>query len=164
MMVLAMAPRSSCCWRSIPSSCSAQPGGAKSHHFRCRVSPAALCQGCRSADPGGGRLVAATPRVVPGAAEGVAVVAKGAPVIRRRPPLSSPDREGVPLELVDVIERVACVGVEATLYLLARIGAEGPFVPDDLDALDPLPVLLEVDALEEEEAAFHPLIVDRSPH
>jgi hypothetical protein len=30
-------------------------------------------------------------------------------------------------------------------------------VPDDLYALDPLPVVLEVDVLDEEEAAFHPL-------
>jgi hypothetical protein len=36
------------------------------------------------------------------------------------------------LELVDVIEGVACVGVEAALYLLARIGADGPFMADDL--------------------------------
>ena len=28
---------------------------------------------------------------------------------------------------------------------------------DDLDALDPLPVLLKIDALNEEEAALHPL-------
>jgi hypothetical protein len=30
-------------------------------------------------------------------------------------------------------------------------------VADDLDALDPLPVLLEIDVLDEEEAALHPL-------
>jgi hypothetical protein len=59
-------------------------------------------------------------------------VAKGAPVIRRRPLLSGPDREGVPFELVDVVEGVARVGVEARLYLLARLGTEWPFVPDDL--------------------------------
>jgi len=40
-------------------------------------------------------------------------------------------------------ESVVCIGVEAALYVFARISAEGSFVPDDLDALDPLPVLLE---------------------
>jgi hypothetical protein len=51
--------------------------------------------------------------VVPGAGEGVAVLAEGAPVVRRGALLPSPDREGVPLKLVDVVEGVAHVAVEA---------------------------------------------------
>src|SRR5215213_2653510 len=129
MMVLAMAPRSRCCWRSMSSSCpTSRPKATIVGVASVRLSSV----GCRSAAPGGGRLVAATPRVVPGAAQGVAVVAKGAPEIRRRPPLPSPDRKGIPLELVDVIEGVTCVAEEAALYLLARIGAKGPFMADDL--------------------------------
>src|SRR5215210_640828 len=83
---------------------------------------------------------------MPGAGEGVAVFAESAPVVRWGPSLPTPDREGV-----------ASVGVEARIYILAWLGSEGPFVPDDLEALDLLPVLLEIDALDEEEAAFHPL-------
>ena len=102
---------------------------------------------------------------MPGAGEGVAVVAERAPVVRRRVPLPGPDRQGVPLELVDVVDGVARVGVEAALYLLARLGTERTFVPDDLDALDPLPVLPpEVNTLDQEEAALHPLVGDRSSH
>jgi hypothetical protein len=41
---------------------------------------------------------------------------------------------------------------------MSWLGTERPFVTDDLDALDPLPVLLEVDALDEEETALHPLV------
>src|SRR5215217_1723887 len=115
-------------------------------------------------DPGRGRLVTATSRVVPGASKGVAVVAERAPVIRRRTLLSSPDRECVPLQLVDVVKGVTRGGVEATLYLLARLRTEGLFVANDLYALDPLPMLLEIDVLDKEEAAFHPLEADPSVH
>jgi hypothetical protein len=102
---------------------------------------------------------------MPGAGEGVAVVAERAPVVRRRVPLPGPDRQGVPLELVDVVEGVARVGVEATLYLLARLGTERPLVTDDLDSRDLLTVLMpEIDALDQEEAALHPLVGDRSSH
>ena len=95
----------------------------------------------------------------------VTVFAERALGVRRGTLLSGPNREGVPLQLVDVVEGVASVAVEVRLYLLARLGTERPFVPDDLDALNPLPVLLpEVDALEEEEAAFHPLEGDPSLH
>src|SRR5215204_2770372 len=108
-------------------------------------------------DPGRCRFVAA-PGIVPGAREGCAVFAEDTSVVRRGPPLSAPDRECVLLHLVDVVEGVAYVVVEAGLYLLARLNPERPLVPDDLDAPDPLPVLLEVDALEEEEAILHPLV------
>jgi hypothetical protein len=95
---------------------------------------------------------------VPGAGEGVAVLAERASVIRRRPLLTGPDRKGVPFQLVDVVEGVTRVAVEAALYLLARLCPEQPLVPDDLDALDPLSLPLpEVDALDEEEVALHPL-------
>src|SRR3990170_4628597 len=107
--------------------------------------------------PGRGRLVTVATRVVPGAGEGVAVLAERASVIRRRPLLTGPDRKGVPFQLVDVVEGVTRVAVEAALYLLARLCPERPLVPDDLDALDPLSLPLpEVDALDEEEVAPHP--------
>src|SRR5215218_7062511 len=104
-------------------------------------------------DPGRCRFVAAAPGIVPGASEGCAVFAEDTSVVRRGPPLSAPDRECVPLHHVVV---------EAGLYLLGRLNPEWPLVPDDLDAPDPLPVLLEVDALEEEEAILHPLVGDLS--
>src|SRR5215207_3230568 len=109
-------------------------------------------------DPGRCRLVTAAARVVPGAREGFAVTAERAPVVRRGALLPAPDREGVPLQLVDVVEGVARVVVEARLYLLARLFPEGPLVADDLDALDLLTVLFELDALEQEKASFHPLV------
>src|SRR5215207_7879420 len=109
-------------------------------------------------DPCRGRLVTAAPRVVPRAREGVTVAAERAPVIRRGALLSAPDREGVYLQLVDVVDGVTRVVVEAGLYVLARLGPERPLVTDDLDALDLLPVLLEFDTLAEEEAALHPLV------
>src|ERR687893_2494659 len=99
------------------------------------------------------------PRIAPRAAEGVAVGAKRARVVRRRPPLPSPNRQSAPFELVDVVDGVARVGVEAALYPLARLGPERPFVTNDLDTRDPLAVLLpEIDALDKEEAALHPLV------
>ncbi len=116
-------------------------------------------------DPGRDRLVAAI-WIMPDAREDIAVLAKGTPVVRCRTPLSGPDREGVALQIVvDVVDGVARAAVEAALYLLARRFSEQPLVPDDLEALDLLPVLLpEVDALEEEEAALHPLVGHRPPH
>jgi hypothetical protein len=79
---------------------------------------------------------------VPGTAEGFTIVAEGAPIVRRRPLLSTPNRESVAFEVVNVVEGVVRVGVEATLYLLAWLRTEGTFVADDLDALDLLAVLL----------------------
>jgi hypothetical protein len=95
---------------------------------------------------------------VPGSANGFAIFAESAPVVRRGSLLPAPDREGISLKLVDVIKSIAPVVVEATLYLLAWLLSEGPFMSDDLDALDLLPVLLEIHVLDKEEAALHPLV------
>src|SRR5829696_248038 len=103
-------------------------------------------------------------RVHPFARTCITVLAEHASGVRRGTLLSGPDRQDVPLQLVDVVKGVARVAVEARLYLLARLGIEGPLVPDDLDALYPLSVVLEVDALDEEEATFHPLEADLSLH
>src|ERR671910_448452 len=93
-------------------------------------------------DPGRGRLITAATRVMPGAREGVTVAAERAPVIRRGAFHSAPDREGISLQFVDVVEGIARAAVKARLYVLARLGAEGPLVADDLESLDPVPVLL----------------------
>src|SRR5919112_6033964 len=107
-------------------------------------------------DPSHGEPVPAT-RVHPFARTCVTVLAEHASGVRRGTLLSGPDRQGVPLQLVDVVKGIARVAVEARLYLLARLGPEGPFVPNDLDALNPLSVVLEIDVLDKEEAALHPL-------
>src|SRR5918994_608761 len=115
----------------------------------------------RSPDPGRYGLVAAAPRVVPGAAEHVPVPAKGALVVGGRAPAPEPDGQGVAFELVGVVERVARVGVEAALHVGARLAPQRPLVADDLYALG---LRSEVDVLDEEEAALHPLVGDRPPH
>ena len=79
---------------------------------------------------------------MPGTGEGFTIVAKRTPEIHWSVPLPGPDRHGVPFELVDEVEGVARVGVEAALYLLTRLGPERPLVTDDLDARDPLTVLM----------------------
>ena len=107
-------------------------------------------------DPGHGEPIPPS-RVHPFARTRVTVLAERPSGVRWGTPLPGPDREGVPLQLVDVVEGVARVAVEARLYVLARLGPEGPFVPDDLDALNPMFGAPEVDALDEEEAAFRPL-------
>src|SRR5215210_392992 len=89
----------------------------------------------RLPDPSRYRLVSATPWVVPGAREGAPVAAELATVVRWRSPLPEPDGEGVPLELVGVVEGVAGVAVEAALYVRARLLPQGPLVADDLHAL-----------------------------
>src|SRR5215211_1398169 len=106
------------------------------YYFASRVRPSCL------PGPGHGRLVSATTRIHPLAGQGVAVVAELALGVRRGTLLPSPDREGVSFQFVDVVEGIAHVVVEARLYLLARLRTEGLFVADDLDALDPLAVLL----------------------
>src|SRR5919107_2266203 len=115
------------------------------------------------ADPSQGNPVPAT-RVHPFARTCVTVLAEHASGVRRGNLLSSPDRQGVPLQLVDVVKGIARVAVEARLYILARLGPEGPFVPNDLDALNPLSVVLEIDVLDKEEATHHPLEADLSLH
>ena len=85
---------------------------------------------CRLPDPGGSRLVTVPPGVMPGAGKDVAVVAKRAPVVRWRVPLLDPYRQGVPFELVDVVDCVAPVGVEAAPYLFTRLGTERPLVAE----------------------------------
>ncbi len=107
-------------------------------------------------NPSHGEPIPAT-RVHPFARTRVTVLAERASGVRWGTLLSGPDREGVPLQLIDIVEGVSRVAVEARLYLLARLGPEPPLVPDDLDALDPMLGPPEVDALDEEEAAFRPL-------
>ncbi len=114
-------------------------------------------------DPGHGEPIPAT-RVHPFARTRVTVLAERPSGVRWGTPLPGPDREGVPLQLVDVVEGITRVAVEARLYLLARLGTERPFVPDNFDALNPLAGPPEIDALDEEEAALHPLVGDRPPH
>src|ERR671921_1107966 len=75
-------------------------------------------------DPGHGEPIPATTRIHPFPRTALTVLAELALGICRRSPLTSPDGEGVPLELVDVIEGVTRVGVEATLYLLAWLITE----------------------------------------
>src|ERR671911_1755456 len=116
------------------------------------------------AGPGHGELITATTRIHPLARTCLDILAKFTLGIRRGTPLPSPDREGVSLQFVDVVEGISRIAVEARLYLLTRCGTEGSCVPDDLDAFDPLAVLLEIDVLDEEEAAFHPLVGHRSLH
>src|SRR5215217_1224751 len=84
----------------------------------------------------------AAPRVVPGSANGFAIFAESAPVVRRGSLLPAPDREGISLKLVDVIKSIAHVVVEATLYLRPLLPCEGAFLSDGVDALELLPVLL----------------------
>src|SRR6266498_615096 len=98
---------------------------------------------------------------IPTSGDGVAARAELAPVISGRALLAAPDGEGVALQLVHVVQRVALVVVVARLDVLAWRGfLELPFASDDLDALDPLPVLLEIDVLDEEERAVQPLVGD----
>ncbi len=52
---------------------------------------------------------------------GAAVVAELTPVIGRKPLLSCPDREGVPLRFIPVVEGVAGAVVEARPYVLAGL-------------------------------------------
>ena len=63
-------------------------------------------------DAGRRELVAASPRVYP-LAVGVAVRVNGGLHVGWRALLSTPDSEGVPFQLVDVVEGVALVVIEA---------------------------------------------------
>src|SRR5215218_7742834 len=107
--------------------------------------------------PGHGPPISAATRIHPLAGTGVAVVTELALGVSRRTLLSAPDREDVPVQLVHVVEGVAHVVVQARSYVLAWVCSKFLFVSDDLDAPDPLSILLEIDALDEEEAALHPL-------
>jgi hypothetical protein len=62
-------------------------------------------------DPGHGRRIPAATRIHPLAVTGVAVVSERALVVRRRTLFSAPDREGIALQFVDVVEGVARVVV-----------------------------------------------------
>jgi hypothetical protein len=90
----------------------------------------------------------------------VAVAAEHAAEVGRRALLSGPDRQGVAVEVVYVVQRVALVVVEAARDLLARrgVGERVVQVADHLHPGDSLPVLHQVHALEQEEAPAHPLI------
>src|SRR4028119_621342 len=127
----------------------------------CRSSTLSSPSGRRRlplANPGRYGLVAAPAGVVPGAPEHVPVLAQGALVVRLRPPVPEPDGQGVPFELVGVVERVAGVGVAAALHVRAGLLSQRPPVADALDTRGLLP---EVDVLDKEEAALHPLVGDR---
>src|SRR6266511_805793 len=118
------------------------------------------CGGSCLPQHGHGRVVTAA-WIHPRSGDGVAARAEFAPVISGRALLAAPDGEGVALQLVHVVQRVALVVVVARLDVLAWRGfLELPFASDDLDALDPLPVLLEIDVLDEEERAVQPLVGD----
>src|SRR5918998_3638128 len=115
----------------------------------------------RSPDPGRYGLVAAAPGVVPSAREDVSVLAELTLVIGRGTSLTEPDRERGPFKLVGVVERVARAGVEAALHVRARLAPQRPLVADDLHALG---LRSEVDVLDEEESALHPLVGHPPPH
>src|SRR5215210_6645193 len=115
-------------------------------------------------DPGGYGLVSAA-RVMPGTGKLVAVLAQGAPVVGGRAPLPEPDREGIPLELVGVVEGGSRVGVEAALYVRAGLLPQGALVADDLHAgAHPAVILHEAGPLYQEEATLHPLVGHPPPH
>jgi hypothetical protein len=140
------------------------------HRGRCcsgvTVKPTGATRLCGYSIPGRDSLVTAASRIVPGTGQSSVIVgAERALEVGRGIPLPGPDLEGVPFELVDVVDGVARVGVETRHDVRARLGTERPFVADDLDARDPLAFPLpEVDAQDEEGAALHPLVGHRPSH
>src|SRR5829696_9736464 len=105
--------------------------------------------------PGRHSGVATATRIVPGTGERVAIIAERALVVRRRVPLTHPDGERVILDLVGVVQRLAFrEAVVARSDVRAGILTVPVLVTDDLQAL----VAAEVDMLQQEEAAFGPLV------
>ena len=97
---------------------------------------------------------------MPGTGERVAILAERAFVVRRGVPLAHPDGERVVLDLVGVVQRLAFrEAVVARPDVRAGILTVPVLVTDDLQAL----VAAEVDMLQQEEAAFGPLVDNCSP-
>src|SRR5262245_4360372 len=104
----------------------------------------------------GRRISAAGP--LPGAGERVVVRAELAAEGNRGALVAAPDREGAVADLPHVVERVAEAVVEARLDVGAGVlRPEEPLASDDLEALDLLPLVHEVDALDQEVSAREPL-------
>src|SRR5262245_26492616 len=108
-------------------------------------------------DPRAGRLEA-SPRPLPGAGEGVAVLAEPPAEHHRGSLLPAPDRERVVADLPRVVERVPQVVVDPRGEVGAlRVRPELPLVADDLDPLDDPRPVHEVDALHHEVPPLEPL-------
>jgi hypothetical protein len=121
---------------------------------RCRaVKGRAYASG--ACGPGRHSRVATAARIVPGTGERVAILAERAFVVRRGVPLAHPDSECVVLDLVGVVQRLAFrETVVARPDVRAGLLTVPLLVTDDLQAL----VAAEVDMLQQEEAAFGPLV------
>src|SRR5919199_269486 len=121
------------------------------------VSILSLC----TCDPGHRRLIATT-RIHPFAGAGVPVVAKRPPEIGRRTFLPSPDRQGIPGDLIHVVESIAHSVVETRLDVLARLFSKWPQMSNDLKALDPASLMHKINVLHEEKATVHPCVGHRA--
>lgn len=111
-------------------------------------------------DPGTGRFVPAA-GVCPGSGKGVAVLAERALVIGRGTDRPGPDREGVAVQFIHVVERLARATVVARPNLSAGSLSKGLQVPYYFYACILPLLMLKIDVLDEEEAAFHPLVGNR---
>ena len=109
--------------------------------------------------PGRHSRVATAARIVPGTGERVAILAERAFVVRRGVPLAHPDSECVVLDLVGVVQRLAFRETVAGPDVRAGLLTVLVLVTDDLQALG----AAEVDMLQQEEAAFGPLVDNCSP-
>ena len=78
----------------------------------------------------GGPVATAGPD--PRAGESVAVSAEGPGVVGVRAALPAPDGQGVAVQFVDIVQRVALAGVRAGMDLGAGFASERPVAPDDL--------------------------------
>ncbi len=114
-------------------------------------------EGLRTCDPGHGCGIATT-RKDPSASAGVAVEAKRPLVIRWRTFLPSPDREGIPLEFIDIVEGIAGRAIETRFDVQTRLFSKWTQMSNDLKAADSVAVVLKINMLQEEKAPFHPFV------
>ena len=121
-------------------------------HPGARRHPGGKASGARG--PGRHSRVATPAWIVPGTGERVAILVECAFVVRRGVPLAHPNGEGVILDLVRIVQRLAFrEAVVARPDVRARILPVPVLVTDDLQTL----VAAEVDMLQQKEAAFGPL-------
>src|SRR5215211_1258678 len=123
------------------------------------VTGSAVASAIRSSlfDPGHGRLVPAS-RPLPVTGDGVAVVTEPTHEARWRSHFPTPDREGVVTYLPHVLEGNSPEGLRP--LVAEEVGPQVVVllvVADILGAHDPAADVVDVDMLDEIEAAFHPL-------
>jgi len=110
-------------------------------------------------DPCRGRLIPAPPRINPSAGQRIAIRVQRAPIVGRRAPLASPNREHVTIHFIDVIERHSIQEVVETRFdVLAGFFSKELEMSDNLHPLDFMPGVIHINALDQEKAALRPLV------